>query len=159
MSARLVASLVAVSLLVSACGPLVICSTDAPCAQASSSHDEDHSTAIVLGTTLAVFLFAALAMTKASSSDEPKKAPAPIAPRAADPSTMVFAPMPPVTEEGEQLRLQRMYVQGEVLAHAGRCDGALSLGRQIARSSPGYYQVYAAEPVIAACVAATSHRL
>jgi hypothetical protein len=115
---------------------------------------------MAIGLVGVALLVGLIVVAKRSGGDDTKSStPMAIAPRAADPSTMYFAPMPRVADEGEQLRLQRMYVQGQVLARAGRCDGALTLGRQIARSSPAYYAIYAVEPVISVCVNSAVNKL
>ena len=124
-----------------------------PPKQTSSSRDDHTGTYVLLGVASVAVVLGIIAIVRSGPPhDETKPArPAPI-PTVADSRARVFAPAPSgVADEAEQLRLQRMYVQGQVLARAGRCDGAQALGRQIARTSPDYYATYAAEPVIATC--------
>jgi hypothetical protein len=149
------AALVAAATL-TACGPLVInTSADSP------SYHDDHDDEVMVLSMLGIGLIATLVAVAVGHDhdDGPAKQAPPIATRAADPSTMYFAPTPPVAADAEQLRLQRMYVQGQVLARAGRCDGALALGRQIARSSASYYAMYAVEPEISVCVNSAVNKL
>ncbi|MBA3465553.1 MAG: hypothetical protein H0T46_36810 [Deltaproteobacteria bacterium] len=154
MPHRSIALVLVVSVSLTACGAFGICQPEVPCTTPTETHnhyyeDDDDSFALVaLGTLAVVALFTGIAIARSGSDDKPDAPTPKVEPKD---RVVYFAPSPSIGHEGEELRLQRMYVQGQVLARAGRCEGAVAIGRNIERSSPVYFAAYAADPSIAVC--------
>src|SRR3954465_4731934 len=148
MSVRLVALVLAGSLLFTGCGPIILGSDSSTYPQ--ESHD-DTGAALFFGTLGVVALISLIPVAGSPPAQDAKEAAAAPAPRATG-TIVYYAPSPAITDQ--QLALQRMYVQGQVLPRAGRCDGVQALGRKIAQTNPGYFQLYAVDPVIAPCMTA-----
>jgi hypothetical protein len=156
MPYRSIALALIISLSLSACGAFGICQPEVPCTTPTETHnhyyedDDDSFAVIMLGTLAVVGLFTAVAIAKSKGDDKPDKpAAAKVEPK--ERVMVYFAPSPAIGHEGEELRLQRMYVQGQVLARTGRCEGATAIGRNIERSSPAYFATYASDPSLAIC--------
>jgi hypothetical protein len=155
MLARLVAAVLAIT--ISGCGVCLqqeYCHTEPappPPPTPRDHYDNGHDEAMLLlavGTASVALVIGLIAIARHTGKREeaPRIAPPP-------PKEVVFAPIPTnAATEGDQLRLQRMYAQGQLLARIGRCDGVITIGRVIEQNDPAYYALFLAEPSIAGCV-------
>lgn len=121
-------------------------STPAP---SSQREDEDHTGAIVAVSALvtAIALFAVL-----HHRDDEARPTAEARGGAARPVVAYIVPPATGAAGGDDIRLQRMYVQGHLSARAGRCDATIAIDKQLAATSASYHERYAADPTIAQCL-------
>lgn len=152
MTRRLVASVVAIATLATGCSFSLFPDS----AGNYSRYDDNGAEDVMLLLGLSSIMVAAIAglivvARNTGPSEEPAQNAAPPPP---PPKEVVFAPMPTTAAtEGDQLRLQRMYAQGELLARVGRCQSVITIGRVIAAEDPVYYAQFSAVPAVASCLA------
>jgi hypothetical protein len=155
--AAVLVGLVSVSSVLSGCAGL--CGPDATSSACSSSttpevhnhyYEDDDSEMLPIAITVASVALIATVIAISNKNDAPSAAPH--RPESPQPAAYVIAA--PTPENAAEIRLQRMYVQGHLSARAGRCEATIAIARQMARTAPDYYQTYAADPTIAACLVA-----
>ncbi|HEY4180467.1 MAG TPA: hypothetical protein VGM90_26670 [Kofleriaceae bacterium] len=117
----------------------------------SGSQESDHSgTGVVIGVGLLIATAVVIGLVVHANNSTPDEKFA-AAPRPAPPHTVIaIAPSPHATDE--DMVLQRMFVQGQLSASAGRCEATIAIARRMSVMDPSYYARYSSDPAIANCL-------
>lgn len=120
-----------------------LCWTSEPPPPSTESDDDDAAVAMITVGAV-VTAIALVAVLRHRNEEAPPSRGAPVA------QPVAYVVPPGATDD--EIRLQRMYIQGHLSARAGRCDAVIAIGNQMALKSPSYHERYAADPTIAVCL-------